>query len=139
MVIPIATIPYPHCTCRENYENMNNQSTHLLNSFPINKRKVVDSDNYAHNWIYYPIFSLGSYSQITNNLKYYKNPDDGDCAPAELCGDFYHDRNIKPLTNYIKPLPPVPDTPGIRIGYFRTQNNLFLSDQPGPIDELPAF
>ena len=137
--LPLALIPPSSCQCRESFDNRGNTETHLLDSFPINKRKVVDRDNYSHNWIYYPIFSLGSYEQITNNLKYYRNPDDGECAPAELCGDFYHNRHLKPDINIIKPLPPVPDDPGIRIGYYRTKEDLFLGPQPGALLELPAF
>jgi hypothetical protein len=137
--LPLATIPKPSCKCTENYENIGSTETHLLNSYPINKTKVVDSDNYSYIWRYYPIFSLGSYEQITNNFKYYKNPDNGLCSPAEFCGDFYHDINIKPNTNVITPLPPVPDDPGIRIGYYRTKEDLFLGAQPGSLLELPAF
>jgi hypothetical protein len=137
--LPLATIPPSSCKCRESFENIDSTETHLLNSYPVNKRKIVDSDNYSHNWIYYPIFPLGSFEQITNNLKYYKNPDNGLCAPAEFCGDFYHDINIKPNINIINPLPPVSDDPGIRIGYYRTKEDLFLGAQPGSLLELPAF
>jgi len=137
--LPLATIPRPSCKCSEGYENLGSTETHLLNSYPINKTKVVDSDNYSHIWRYYPIFSLGSYEQITNNFKYYRNPDNGLCSPAEFCGDFYHDINIKPKTNVIKPLPPVANDSGTRIGYYRTKEDLFLGAQPGSLLELPAF
>jgi hypothetical protein len=139
MFLPLATIFPSTCKCRENYENINSTESHLLNYFPVNKTKKVNSDNYSHDWIYYPIFPVGSYEQITNNLKYFKNPDEGTCIPAEFCGDFYHDRNLKPDINIIKPLPPVSNDPGIRVGYYRTKEDLFLSAQPGSILELPAF
>jgi len=139
MCIPLASITPSSCKCRENYENINSTETHLLNSYPVKNTKVVNSDNYSHEWIYYPIFPLGSYEQITNNFKYYKNPDNGLCTPAEFCGDFYYDKNIKPNTNIVKPLPPVSNDPGIRIGYYRTKEDLFLGAQPGSLLELPAF
>jgi hypothetical protein len=139
MFLPLARMIPSIAKCRENYENINSTDTHLLNSFPINKTKIVNSDNYSHDWIYYPIFPVGSYKQITNNLKYFKNPDEGTCIPAEFCGDFYHDRYLKPDINIIKPLPPVSNDPGIRVGYYRTKEDLFLSAQPGSILELPAF
>jgi len=139
MFLPLATILPSSCKCRENYENIGSTESHLLNSYPINKTNKIHSDSYSHNWKHYPIFPLGSFEQITNNLKYYKNPDIGRCTPAELCGDFYHDKNIKPHINIIKPLPPVSNEPGIRIGYYKTKEDLFLGAQPGSLLELPAF
>ena len=120
-----------------NYQK--SDETSILNSYPSTGYKVVDSDNYSSNWRHYPVFSLGSYQQITNNLRYYKNPDNGLCSPAEFCGDFYHDKNIYPKSNITLPLPPVSNDSGIRVNYYRTNEDLFLSDQPGKLVELPAF
>jgi hypothetical protein len=148
ILLPLGTIiPKRGCCNKEgfkteqpnNYTNKYFANYHLLNSYPNNKTTIIDNDNYSRNWIYYPIFPLGSFEQITNNLKFFKNPDEGTCTPAELCGDFYHNKNIYPDTNFSKPLPPVSDESGIRVNYYRTKNNLFLSDQPGPVDELPVF
>ena len=150
IIYPLAKIKYNgHCNCEESFQNKKTgitysdkipEYTYLLNDYyPSDNRLIVDSDNYSHNWIYYPIFSLGSYEQITNNLKYFKNPDEGTCIPAEFCGDFYKDHNYYPNTNISHPLPPVPNEDGIRVNYYRTHPNLFLSDQPGPLSELPAF
>ena len=138
MFIPLATMP-PTCKCIENYENIGSTESHLLNYYPINKTKKINSDSYSNIWKYYPIFPVGSFEQITNNLKYYKNPDIGVCTPPEMCGDFYHDKNIKPHINIIKPLPPVSNEPGTRIGYYRTKEDLFMGAQPGSLLELPAF
>ena len=80
---------------------------------------------------------MGSYAQITNNLRYRNNPDDGQCRRSEFCGALYKDNQL--MSNISKPLGPVPDTPGTRVGYFRTDENLFLGPQPGPTLELPAF
>jgi len=105
--------------------------------FPSTGRKTVTNNSYSDIWWYYPIFGVSSYAQITNNLRYRRNPDDGECRRAEFCGALYKDNQV--ASNIIKPLPPVPDTPGIRVNYYRTPDNLFLSDQPGPTLELPAF
>ena len=105
IIYPLANIKYKgNCGCQESFQNKkkgltysNNipENTYLLKDYyPTDNRLIVDSDNYSHNWIYYPIFSLGSYEQITNNLKYFKNPDEGTCIPAELCGDFYKNREM---------------------------------------------
>lgn len=131
----------------ENYQNYDlsnagnfpsNVETPLLkNEYPLTNRKNVTNNSYSKIWWYYPIFDVGSYAQITNNLRFQKNPDDGKCITAEFCGSMYKDHPIE--SNIIKPLPPVPDTPGIRVNYYRTQENLFLGPQPGPVLELPAF
>ena len=46
MFLPLARMIPSIAKCRENYENINSTDTHLLNSFPINKTKIVNSDNY---------------------------------------------------------------------------------------------
>jgi len=109
----------------------------LYDEYPSTGRKTVSNNGYPDIWWYYPIFGVGSYAQITNNLRYRRNPDDGVCVGAEFCGALYKDN--QPASNIINPLPPVPDTPGIRVNYYRTQDNLFLGPQPGPALELPAF
>lgn len=89
----------------------------------------------------YPEFRVDSFDQITNNIRYHKNPDDGKCIGAEFCGAMYKDKpeeKDEPC-NYVYPLPPVPNNGGIRVNYYRTPYNLFLSDQPGKECELPAF
>jgi hypothetical protein len=81
-------------------------------------------------WWHYPIFEVGSYKQITNNLRYPNNPDTGRCMPAELCGTLYKEKQLK--SNYIEPLPPVDPRSGTRVGYFTTNINMlpFRTDEP---------
>jgi hypothetical protein len=81
-------------------------------------------------WWHYPVFEVGSYDQITNNIRYPNNPDEGTCMPASVCGALYHDK--KTGSNYIEQLPPVNPTSGTRIGYFTTDENLlpFRTDTP---------
>lgn len=84
---------------------------------PIGKNQT--SDNSASDiWREYPIFPLGSYDQITNNIRYPDNPDNGTCMPASMCGALYYDKKIG--NNYITPLPPNNSDSGIRVGYFTT-------------------
>jgi hypothetical protein len=109
----------------------------LYNEYPSTGKKTVSNNSYSDIWWYYPIFEVGSYAQVTNNLRYRRNPDDGECVGAEFCGALYKDN--QPASNIINPLPPVPNTPGTRVNYYRTQENLFLGPQPGPTLELPAF
>jgi hypothetical protein len=93
---------------------------------PIGKNQI--SDNTANDiWWHYPIFKLGSYAQITNNIRYPDSPDEGTCMPASMCGALYYDK--KTGDNYIKPLPPVDTDCGTRVGYFTSNEQL--------IDSLP--
>jgi hypothetical protein len=91
---------------------------------PIGKNQI--SNNTANDiWMDYPIFSLGSYAQITNNIRYPDNPDDGTCTPASMCGALYHDKNTG--NNFVKPLPPVNPNCGTRVGYFTTDEQVITS------------
>lgn len=109
----------------------------LTDSFPWTGRKTVSNNNVSDIWWHYPTFRVGSFSQITNNLKYPNNPDVGQCRRAEFCGALYKEKQLQ--SNISKPLPPAPAiTPdSIRVGYFLTNPNLFMGTQLGP--ELPVF
>lgn len=100
-------------------------------------RKTVNNNGYNNIWWNYPTFKVGSYAQITNNLKYRKNPDDGTCIRADMCNVLYKDNQLK--SNISTPLGPSSQLDGsnIRVGYYTTHKNLFLGQQLGP--ELPAF
>ena len=101
----------------------------LKDSYDFTGRKTVNKNNYNDIWWNYPVFGVGSYSQITNNLRYRKNPDDGVCITADFCGALYKDKHL--TSNVSKPLPPAPEIkPGSkRINYFLTDSNLL----PGPL------
>ena len=93
----------------------------LVGDYPLTNEK--DIYNITNNsvkdiWHEFPVFSLPSFEQITNNLKYYKTPDDGTCTPPMFCNAFYKNKKIP--SNVINPLPPVPKGPGMRVGYFRS-------------------
>jgi len=109
----------------------------LTSSFPFTGRNQVNSNNYNDIWWHYPIFKVGSYAQITNNLKYRRNPDDGVCITADFCGALYKDNQLK--TNISTPLPPAPSVTAdsVRVGYYLTDSNLIPGQPLGP--ELPTF
>ena len=94
----------------------------LVQDFYPRKDNVVSENNNQNIWWHYPTFKLGSYDQITNNIRYSNNPDIGKCTPSEFCGVLYKDNQEK--TNYVKPLPPVDVNCGTRIGYFATDINM---------------
>jgi hypothetical protein len=109
----------------------------LTDSFPYTGKKDVSRNTQSDIWWHYPRFKVGSFTQITNNLKYPNNPDNGDCRPSEFCGALYKDKQIS--SNISKPLPPSPlvTTESVRVGYYTTHKNLFLGSQLGP--ELQTF
>ena len=98
----------------------------ILDDFPLIGSKGVSANNESDIWKDYQVFGVGSFEQITNNIRYNRNPDDGKCSRAEFCGALYHD--AKHLPNVIKPLPPAQEGPGARVGYYRSEpNDLFFS------------
>jgi hypothetical protein len=109
----------------------------IIDEYPFTGRNSVSNNSVEDIWWHYPIFRVGSYEQITNNLKYPNNPDDGKCSRSEFCGALYKDNQI--ASNISKPLPPAPPVTAesVRIGYYSTPLNLFLGNQLGP--ELPVF
>ena len=90
--------------------------------YPRIQRNGVSNDSASKIWWHYPTFEVGSYEQITNNMKYPNNPDEGTCMPANFCGTFYKEKQLK--TNYVHVLPPVNDDGNTRVGYFTTDVNL---------------
>ena len=119
---------------KENYHNLGSgaypvslNNVLLEDVYPIKSKSGV-SNNSGHNiWWHYPIFEVGSYEQITNNLKYPNNPDDGKCMPAEFCGALYKDHQDK--SNISKVLPPAEDNCGLRINYYTTPETMFAFKQ----------
>jgi len=123
------------------YEGYENYSlVQAMGKVPDSQVKVLVQDTYpaigvnqiSNNtsndiWWHYPIFKLGSYAQITNNMKYPNNPDEGTCMPGSMCGALYHKKRIG--NNYVTSLPPVKSDYGTRVGYFTTDEQL--------IDSLP--
>ena len=109
-----------------------NAQTEVLvqDTYPLIGKNVISNETASDMWWHYPTFKLGSYDQITNNIRYPNNPDVGRCTPASICGSLYHEK--KTGSNYIEQLPPVDPKLGTRIGYFTTDENLlpFRTDTP---------
>ena len=102
----------------------------VQDTFPITGINGVSDRQASNMWKQYPIFEVGSYDQITNNIRYSRNPDTGRCMPEDMCDALYKNRKNK--SNYVKPLPPVNPDCGTRVGYFSTDENLlpFRTDTP---------
>jgi hypothetical protein len=94
----------------------------VQDTYPAIGKNQISNNNSSDIWWHYPVFELGSYKQITNNIRYPNNPDEGTCEPASMCGALYHEKFLK--SNYIEPLPPLNPECGTRVGYFDTNINL---------------
>jgi hypothetical protein len=101
-----------------------NAQTKVLvqDTYPAIGKNQLSNNDASDIWQDYPVFPLGSYAQITNNIRYSKNPDVGTCMPASMCGALYYDNYLG--SNYVKPLPPVNPNCGRRINYYDTDENL---------------
>ena len=102
----------------------------VQDTYPITGVNSVSDQSADKMWSKYPIFEVGSFKQMTNNIRYPRNPDDARCTPATMCYALYKDKKLG--SNIIEPLPPVNPTCGTRIGYFSTNQNLlpFRTDVP---------
>jgi len=94
----------------------------VQNTYPPIGKNQLSNNTAANIWQDYPTFQLGSYDQITNNIRYPSNPDNGTCTPASMCNAVYYNKIIG--NNYVVPLPPVATNYGTRVGYFDTDKNL---------------
>jgi len=100
----------------------------ILDDYPKIGKNEVSDDSATEIWWHYPIFTLPSFKQQTNNLRYRYNPDEGTCTRSEFCGALYHD--IKNKSNEVYPLPPAQEGSGARVGYFRTEPNYLYYSIP---------
>ena len=94
----------------------------VQDTYPITGVNSVSDQSADKMWTKYPIFELGSSKQMTNNIRYPNNPDDGRCTPANFCYALYKDKDLG--SNVVTPLPPVDTNSGTRVGYFATSDNL---------------
>ncbi len=97
----------------------------ILNSYRYSGRKNVSDKSASDIWWYYPSFGVGSFEQLTNNLKYWYNPDEGTCSRSDMCGALYKNNHNVP-SNVVSVLPPVPNDGGARVGYFNSEPNLLF-------------
>ena len=107
------------------------QDTVLVqDTYPITGINSVSNESGSKMWRRYPIFEVGSFKQMTNNIRYPNNPDDGRCTAADFCYALYKNKNMG--SNIVTPLPPVDAKSGTRVGYFATDENLmpFRTDVP---------
>jgi hypothetical protein len=97
----------------------------VQDTYPTIGKNQLSNDGANDIWWHYPTFELGSYDQITNNIRYPNNPDTGRCTPASMCGALYYEKKVG--SNYINPLPENNPDHGTRVGYFTTNEQVITS------------
>lgn len=111
----------------ENYEGMNINllpSSYpsgvevpiLVKDYPLKQPAKLNS-NTSNLWKDYPIFS-SSFDQKTNNVKYWKNPNNGLCSPLEFCNTLYKNKTLN-ISPQPKALPL--DANVIRVNYYASK------------------
>jgi len=94
----------------------------LQDSYLLTGNKEISKNDAYNIWWNYPVFKVGSYAQITNNMKYPNNPDDGTCMPASMCQTLYKN---KKTSNHAQILLPVKeDANAVRVNYYNSSNKL---------------
>jgi hypothetical protein len=97
-------------------------NTLVQDIYPSIGKNQISNNTSSSIWKNYPIFELGSYKQMTNNIRHPDNPDEGTCMPASMCGALYKDKNTG--SNVVDPLPPVIiQDNGTRVNYYGTKTN----------------
>jgi hypothetical protein len=91
----------------------------VQDSYPITGINGISNNGASDIWWWYPALKIGSYKQITNNIRYPYRPSDGRCTPASMCGALYKKNDNFIGKNDVKQLPPVGNC-GTRVGYFNS-------------------
>ena len=93
------------------------ENTPLLNQ-PVLNNPGISTLGSSQLWKYYPVFPASSTQ--SNNIRYWKTPNNGKCTPSEMCGGIYS-------SNYNLTIPSPPTTPDINA---RGRVNFYESHEP---------
>ena len=72
----------------------------LYGDYPVKKQPGATDLEYSNIWTEYPTFQVGSYEQVTNNKRYWNNPNNGTCIRADMCNGIYDDKTLTYLLNH---------------------------------------
>jgi len=90
------------------------EQPNLYGDYPVKKNPAVTDLEYSKIWKEYPIAQVGSYDQTTNNIRYWKNPNNGSCIRAEMCNGIYNDKTL----DIPSPPPMLKFGQGVRVNYY---------------------
>ena len=98
----------------ENYGILPNVETDVLlqDWYPTHKPKPIFSDlTQEQQYQNYPAFKANS--KYNNNIQYWRKPNNGQCNPGGICGNFYDFKETK-----IPPPAPCPGFSQSRVNYY---------------------
>ena len=91
----------------------------LKGMFPISNNPV-STQQYSKEWELYPVFSVPSFNQMTNNLRYFSSPNIARDSPEDFLDTYYGSKTaksnivsygeVKPIVTYNEP----------RVGYWNS-------------------
>lgn len=89
-------------------------NTLLYEDYPKSSSNKLSDLNSSQLYTYYPVYDASS--DKINNIRYWSNPNNGKCSPAEFCSAFYGDKSVSEhiLT------PPENQWDGSRVNYYNS-------------------
>lgn len=63
--------------------------------YPYKNPRGLSDASYRDQWLKFPLWSVGSYEQKTNNVRHWSSPCNGTSATADLCGGLYEKIEVK--------------------------------------------
>jgi hypothetical protein len=116
-----------NCNLPEGYENLfalkpgdiEDGDYLLKDMYPISTHSV-SNQQYSNKWNVYPVFSIPSFNQMTNNLRYFSNPSITRESPEDFLDTYYGSKTaisnivsygeVKPIVTHNEP----------RVGYWNS-------------------
>ena len=62
----------------------------LIDDYPVKKSPQLSHVGSEQLYQEQPKSIMSSYAQVTNNKRYWSNPNDGTCSPADFCDSIYN-------------------------------------------------
>ena len=75
------------------------EKPNLYGDYPVKKDPHLTNLSYSDIWTEYPSVQVGSYEQVTNNKKYWDNPNNGTCVRADMCNGIYNNKTLEKNPN----------------------------------------
>lgn len=91
----------------------------LKGVFPISDNPV-SSQQYSKEWHLYPVFSIPNFKQMTNNLRYFNNPNISHESPEDFLDTFYGSKSAKSNIVSYGDVNPIITSNKPRVGYWNT-------------------
>ena len=91
----------------------------LKGLFPISNNPV-SRQQYSRDWDLYPVFSIPSFNQMTNNLRYYNNSSIAHETPEDFLDTFYGSKSAKSNIVSYGHITPIVTQHEPRVGYWNT-------------------